>query len=175
MEEDRFEEEEKFRVLKKVFVIVISFILLLLFSSYFLLGNVFYVFEGRSVSDKIEDFIVEFDRGRVIFEAEVYENLRDIYLDNQRYEFKVCLLGEKVGDSYYISDLYGPKIFSQDFRSVNSEGCDENTIVSLHSHPYKRCIFSEQDIRNYEIRTNKESIIGLMCEINRFSFYFESS
>ena len=66
-----------------------------------------------------------------------------------------------------------PKAFGQSVSHVSAELCNSNTIVALHSHPYKRCIFSEQDIKSYEAarQINPDAIIGLMCEADRFGFY----
>ena len=165
-------EEGRFKFLKKIILILIGMFLLILILSYFLLGDLFYVFEGRGSSFEIENFIVEFKNGKIIFKENVYNDLKSIYFYNQEKEIKVCLIGEKT-DNYYISDFYIPEIISNDFRSVVSEECDERSLISLHTHPYKRCLFSDQDIKNYESfkKINKDGIIGIMCEKRRFSFY----
>ena len=99
------------------------------------------------------------------------------FFANQKTEFSVCLIGSFFKNTYYIQELYYPEIIQQAFDHVRFKSCPnnsiKNTIIVLHTHPYKNCIFSEQDINSYE--QNKQSypdiMIALMCENNRFTFY----
>ena|SRR3989344_5123593 len=160
---------------KKIIIVAISIFLVLLVMPYFILGNnILYIIEGKFVSSKIgNDFSVAFSSGKVIFENETYKKLKEFYFANQKSEFKVCLIGKKDGKNYFISELYVPKTFGQSVSHVSAELCNSGTIVALHSHPYKRCIFSDVDINSYETvrQINPDAIIGLMCEAGRFGFY----
>ena len=159
----------------KIIIAAIGVFMILLVVPYFIFGNnIFYIIEGKFVSEKIKnDFSVLFESGKVIFENGTYNKLKEFYLANQKNEFKVCLVGKKENKNYLVSELYVPKTFGQSVSHVSAELCNSNTIVALHSHPYKRCIFSEQDIKSYEAarQINPDAIIGLMCEADRFGFY----
>ncbi|HLC37366.1 MAG TPA: hypothetical protein VJJ53_01145 [Candidatus Nanoarchaeia archaeon] len=175
---DEFNEEEgKLRkVIKRAFIIATALFLVMIVLTYLVPGNnMLSILEGRFVSSSIdEDFTVTLDNGRkVIFSNGVYKELKQIYFKEQKNEFKVCLIGNKIQNNYYINKLGTPRIISQDVFSVYAEQCSKETLIPLHSHPFKHCIFSSQDIKSYEIfkEINKDAILGLMCEPARFSFY----
>lgn len=176
--EDEFNEGESklTKIIKRIITIVIALSLILLVLTYLIPGNdLIQILQGRFVSAPLEeDFTVDLNnKGKVIFYSEVYNELKQIYLKEQKNEFKVCLVGNKINNNYYIYDLETPYIVSQDVFSVLAEECSKETLIPLHSHPYKHCIFSSQDIKSHERfkKINPEAIIGLMCEPVRFSFY----
>ncbi len=163
------------KAVEKLILVLSGVFLVLLVISYFVPGNIFYILEGRLVSERLNaDFSINLKNGgRVVFEKPAYEKLKEFYFSEQKNEFKACLLGKKEGKDYFVFDLYLPKTFGQSVSHVSAELCSKDTIISLHTHPYKRCIFSEQDIKSYEAvrQVNPEAIIGLMCEADRFGFY----
>jgi proteasome lid subunit RPN8/RPN11 len=174
---DKQEEESRFRkVLKKTYVLITVFLLLILFlvntaPGYHLIS----VLSGKIVSSTLEEdytFNLKYG-GKVVFNKKVYENLRQIYQENQKHEFKACLQGEKKNKDYYVDGIYIPKIYSQDVFSVSSQICNSSTIISLHSHPPLRCIFSEQDIKSYNNfkQINPRAMLGLMCDEERLTFF----
>ena len=175
IEAELTEEDSPFkRTVKKIALGVIGLFLAMLIFTYLIPGTyVMSVLEGMFVSAKLQNFTVPVQEGHVIFEGAVYKELKEIYLAEQRNEFKVCLGGYKEGDDYYVNSLYKPIIHSQSFSHVSAEQCPAETIIPLHSHPYKSCIFSAQDIQSYEHfqSINPEAILGLICEVDRFSFY----
>jgi proteasome lid subunit RPN8/RPN11 len=83
------------------------------------------------------------------------------------------LIGTKKVNDYIIKEIKIPEIIAQDFSSVTAKPCSSDAILSLHSHPYKSCYFSVHDINTYEIvkEINKDAIMGVMCEADRFNFY----
>ncbi len=171
------EEESKIKkAIRRVFITTLALILLVMILTYFLGFEVYPYLRGKAVSERInEDYEVLLKNGgRIIFNPDVYAQLKSLYLGQQQHEIKVCLEGEKRGDNYYINSLRVPEISSQSVVHVSAELCDKKTIIPLHSHPYKSCLFSEQDINSYEAvkRINPNAIIGLMCEIDGFSFYW---
>lgn len=178
-EELDIEEQEESRLkifLKKTYIIILAIILLLLFVINSAPGyHVISVLSGKIVSSTLnEDYTFDLKYGgKVLFEKGVFERLRQIYLANQKHEFKVCLQGYKENKNYFANDIYIPRIYKQDVFSVSSQLCDKDTIISLHSHPPLRCIFSQQDIRSFESfrRINPDGIIGLMCNKERLSFF----
>jgi len=119
----------------------------------------------------IEDGMVEQDV-TVHFENDTYEIIVELYNEDLATEFKVCLLGY-YDEEYYVTDVYQPVIYSQSFNQVVSEACPSDTLIALHSHPYRHCIASEQDLENLEKaqEVNPNALIGIMCEEERFNFY----
>jgi proteasome lid subunit RPN8/RPN11 len=170
-------EEKKPSKFSKYSMIIITIVLIIVTITYLVGFHGIEFIMGRLASNTIEeDFTVNInDDQKVIMERHVYELLRYIFLENQRQEFKVCLVGEKVGDDYIVSALYSPKTYHSYVYGVTSEACSPETIIPLHSHPPDRCLFSEQDIESYEKfkEQNPDAIMGLMCDVNRFSFYGE--
>lgn len=176
IDEEIKEDSKFFSYLKKISLFLISLFLIFLVLSYLVPGNnILNIIEGRFDSNEInDDFVINLENNsKVVFNFEIYKELRKIYLEEQENEFKVCLIGNKVGKTFYVSDLERPKIHSQDVFSVSAQECSDKTIIPLHSHPFKHCLFSSQDIKSYELfkKINEDGIIGLMCEEKRFSFY----
>jgi len=150
-------------------------VIAVLFISYFIPGNSLFTYiQGRAASATIEDYTVELKgEGKVVFEPEVYNRLLSIYEAEQEHEFKVCLHGRKEGVDYFVDALSVPLLFSQSVFSVSAAQCSNSTVISLHSHPFRSCVPSAQDLRSQAAfkRINPESIGGLICEKNRFTFY----
>jgi len=174
--EQQIPEESKFaRIVKRIFIISISLLLLFLVLSYFVPNyELFRIIAGHIESYKIEDNAITLKNGaKIIFQNNSYTNLKEIYYENQQHEFKACLIGYKQNENYYVQAVEIPKIFSQTFSSVTAEPCSKEAIISLHSHPYKSCFLSLHDVRGYKFvkDVNKDAIIGIMCESDRFNFY----
>jgi len=164
------------KIVKRAFIVFLALFLIFLLFSYLVPGaHTLRVFEGLLASSSLnDDFSVDLsDGGRVVLEQKVYSELKDLYFENQKNEFKVCLEGEKQGNEYFVSGLVVPETYLKTFSSVSSQICSAETIIPLHSHPYRDCVFSEQDIKSYAAfrSLNPDAIMGLMCEIDRFAFY----
>ncbi len=178
MEEEHEHEEESpiKRFLKRTYIIIIALFLIVLLivntnAGYHLIS----LFNGKIISSTLQEdysFDLKFG-GKVFFKENIYEILREIYIKNQKAEFKACLTGYKEDNNYIVTGLYTPKIYAQDVFSVTSQICNNETIISLHSHPPFRCIFSEQDITSYNRfkQINEDAIIALMCDVDRLSFF----
>ncbi len=173
------EEEEESRLkkfLKRSYILIVCFFLAFLFLVNTDAGyHVISVLNGKIVSTSLaDDYTLNLNSGiKVIFSKVAFERLSQVYYANQKHEFKACLTGEKKNSSYYIYGLYIPEIYAQDVFSVTAQLCNSSTIISLHSHPPLRCIFSEQDMKSYQLLriNNPEGMLGLMCGEKRFSFY----
>ena len=173
---ERYEEHEENERKKRIVIIGISCFLILLVIAASSFGyTLMHYLGGRLISSGLnDDYSFELsNNGKVIFEKDVYENLRQIYYENQKAETKVCLVGYKKEMTYYVNDLYSPRIYKQDPHSVTSQMCNINTIISLHTHPYQRCVFSDQDLVSYNSfkEINNDGLIGLMCEEERLTFF----
>ena len=169
------EESRIIKAVKRALIILISLILIFLFLSYLLPSyNFFSIVAGRLESYEINDnTIILKNNEKIIFQNNSYNDLAEIYYDNQQHEFKVCLIGEKKESDYLIKKVQVPKIIAQDFSSVTAEPCSSNAIISLHSHPYKSCFLSMHDVKGYKQvkNINPDAIIGIICEAKRFNFY----
>lgn len=170
---DDLEEVPERKGLEKVLFILLGLFMLSIIIIYFLPGDVFSILQGRIDSSKLKGFTAEYDSGKVVFSEEVYSELKQLWLDNQETEIKMCLTGEKVGDDYFIDDLELPKTYYKTVVSVTAEDCSAETLIPMHTHPFRHCLFSEADIKSYEAfkARNPDAMIGLMCEVDRFGFY----
>ena len=169
MEED-FDETPKWK--KKVIVIGAIFMILLIISYFFTGYGVSEIIAGMIESDEINGNVVDNGEFRVIFLEETYGEILEIYNTDLSVETKMCLLGYFDGD-YYVNEVLKPVIYSQEFNQVISEKCPDETLIALHSHPYRKCIASEQDLDNLEMskEVNPNVIVGIICEEDRFNFY----
>tara|TARA_Y100000310_G_scaffold345665_1_gene467955 strand:- start:14893 stop:15465 length:573 start_codon:yes stop_codon:yes gene_type:complete len=168
-------EEEKPKRFRKYFVLILGVILILLIVSYYSVSyGVSYILEGLIQSPSLdEDYGVEFKDFNIIFEKKAYGNLIKIYDENLELEFKACLKGLFVNNEYTINEIVIPKTYSQKYNQVIADPCDSNTLISLHSHPFRRCLPSQQDIKNFKLlkKENDNVLLGIMCEKDRFNFY----
>lgn len=163
MEKDELEEESKlFKVLK--FILGLFLILLMLS---FLIPNdaVQSLVEQRQINNNK----IEAGQLTVLFENNVYENLKDTYLKNQLTELSLCLRGKIINLTYSISSFYKPKIFFATPISIASSKCDENTIITLHTHPFNNCLFSYQDVISFNSYYDKQLLTVVMCSIDKFA------
>ena len=158
---------------KNVAVIGIGFLLIL-----FILSLVFVdypistIIRGQLESNPLERNAIVVENFSIIFDTLTRDQLLDIYHKEQQVEFSVCLLGYKEGNDYFIDHLYLPKQTAT-FSHVSFEPCREDTLIMLHSHPYKSCLASETDLKTLQKSqdTNPELLMVVMCEPSRFSVY----
>ena len=158
---------------KKVIIITLSILLLALIISYFLVSFPIYsILEGKSESVEISENTITLREFSIIFEGSTYNELKNIYLENLEVETSVCLEGVK-SHNYFISEIHEPEIIEQSYDHVSFKPCSADTIVVLHTHPYKRCIASKQDLKMLEglKEKNEEALIMIMCEPTRFTIY----
>jgi proteasome lid subunit RPN8/RPN11 len=175
IEEDREEESNLIRSLKRVYIVIIILIILALLIINTNTGNFLVNLYASKVASSVLDADYNYELksgGKVIFRQDVYENLLVIHDDNQQHEFKVCLTGFKTESNYYVTGLYEPRIINQEVFSVTAIRCNNETVVSLHSHPPMSCIFSNQDQTSFKQfkQTNPNGIYAVMCSENRMSF-----
>ncbi|MBI2667641.1 hypothetical protein HYX17_02615 [Candidatus Woesearchaeota archaeon] len=172
--EDNIEEIPRSKI-KRYLVLILAVILIFLVSTYYV---IFYgvddVLSGLIQSYKIDDKLtLSFKNNKIIFSKEVYDELNNIYNENKELEFKACLMGYVKNNIYNIDNIIIPKTFSQKYNEVVSERCDNETLIDLHSHPFRRCLASFQDIINFRILkiTNENILLAVMCEKDRFYIY----
>lgn len=173
-EKDVYLGDQKPSRFNKIFLIGTGIFMIVLTLSYFLLGpHTFDIIASISASEQINELIISGENIDVTFSEEAYTNLTNIYLENQEHEFKACLLGTIEGKTYAVDTILTPDTYQQSYANVRSAGCPKEAIVSMHSHPFKRCIASAQDFKSLEAfrELNPDAAMMVMCELNRFYLY----
>ena len=159
---------------KRIMIIIIGLFLLSLMFSYFLFSYpLFPIFESLLESRNSENNEISLDDFSIVFLDDILVEIQEEYQKNQKVEFAVCLLGEKNNENYNIKKVHYPEIYSQSFNHVSFQSCPDESLIILHSHPFRRCIASQQDIITLEETKsrNKDFLMVIMCEPNRFSVY----
>jgi len=172
--EEIVEIEEEESIYKKILIIVTGvFLVLLVLSFIFVNFPIVDVIEGFFESKPVQGNVISLDNFSISLENGTYGILNDTYFKNQKNEISACLLGYKEGNVYHITSLYRPEIYSQTFSSVSFKECSNETLIILHTHPYKQCIASEADIvlLNKTKNLNPDVLMVVMCESGRFSVY----
>ncbi|MBS3144120.1 hypothetical protein J4208_00895 [Candidatus Woesearchaeota archaeon] len=163
------------RFFKRFGTLLIALFLLFLLLVYLAPGyDLLSVLEGKAASDVVVNHQLTLSDGRtIIFTPEVFTQLKTLYFENQHQEFSACLLGSQTATVYTLDRLILPRTYEQDVFHVRADLCPKETVIALHSHPYKHCIFSAADINYYQAfaKINKDGLIGVMCEPDRFGFY----
>ncbi len=168
------EEEEKPSIIKKVIIIILAIFLIILILTYLLTNSeIRSIVESLLLSSKISENKVVLKGINITFTNESYDKLISIYNDNLDKEFKVCLYGKIENNNYVIEEVIQPKTYLQTFNSVIADKCDDDALIDLHSHPFRRCIPSDVDVKHYleNKKYNSDLILGVMCEKDRFYFY----
>ncbi len=169
------EIEEKPSLFKKIFIFSISILLLILVLSYFLTSpGIRNSFVGLIESSTIKDNIISINStNKIIFEKNIYQELINYYDQNKEKEFKVCLMGIFENGDYFINEMYKPEMVSQTYTQVVSKPCPSDTLIDMHSHPYRHCLASNQDLKTFErFKINNPNVLmAIMCEKGRFNFY----
>ncbi|MDP3734510.1 MAG: hypothetical protein Q8R37_04740 [Nanoarchaeota archaeon] len=164
-------EESKWKKIV-VFIMGIGLLMLLffsIFSDYPLAG----IIRGQLQSAPLENNVITLDGFSIIFENDVHRELQQIYFAEQKVEFSVCLQGANVNADYYIHSFYQPVMYEQSFNHVIFEPCSSDSLIILHSHPYKSCLASQTDLKMLKQSQEKNPavLMVVMCEPARFSVY----
>jgi hypothetical protein len=160
------EESELQKKIRKITKTAISVLLIVLMLSFIIPQE---VVSSLIESNKIENYQINLKTKTIYFTHDAYEKLKQYYFYNQLTEFKVCLTGEINGTNYFVTSFYSPTTFFKTPTSVSSELCNNETIIALHTHPYRNCIMSEQDILTY--KKYEKALGAVMCDTERFTFY----
>jgi hypothetical protein len=163
-------EEQKWR---RIIIIVSAIVLLVLILSYFLASYpIFPIIASLSESKIAHNKTIALDQFSIIFTNNTYKEIQEYYHKDLSVEIVLCLKGD-LNNNYIINEIYQPKILEQTVSHVRFEQCSPNTLILLHSQPFRHCIASKQDIitLNQLKQQNPNSIIVIMCEPNRFSIY----
>src|SRR3989338_2613224 len=165
--------EEKPSKLKKIIIAGIAvFLALLMISFIFVTFPIGDILQGKVESKLLKGNIIDLGEFKIIFDERTEEVLKSYYFSEQETEISLCLEGYKAED-YRITSLYQPKIYQAAYNQVSFEPCSAETMIILHTHPYKRCIASGQDLEMLEKSklSNPEVLMVVMCGPDRFSVY----
>ena len=166
------EEHRKTKRLRIIFLRVVAVLLVLLMLSFIYLSAPVYTFiYGFAGSSRVVDNEITFrNEVTVFFDEETLAFLQELY-DPLGDERAVCIRGEIKDDEYFVEDYYKPRVFERAWNMVSHEPCDEDTIIMLHTHPFKRCAPSRTDENTLRITQsrNPEIIMLVMCGTRRFS------
>lgn len=166
-----YKEESKWKKIV-VFIVGVGLLFLLLFSifSQFPLDN---IIRGQLQSVPLQHNVITLDGFSIIFENNVHQELQQIYFTEQEVEFSACLQGRKINADYYIHSFYQPIMYEQSFSHVSFEPCSSDSLLILHSHPYKSCVASQTDLNTLKQsqEKNPDVLMVVMCEPARFSVY----
>ena len=158
---------------KKISIAILAIFLLLLITSYILASYpIFPIIASLSESQMANNKTITLDTFSVMFTGDTYEELQEYYNKDLSVEMVVCLKGTTEED-YIIDEIYQPEIIEQTYNHVSFKPCSEDTLILLHSHPFRHCIASQQDLITLASlkEKNQKSIMVIMCEQDRFSIY----
>ncbi len=161
------EEEPQSR---KVIRAILSIFLILLMLSFLIPNDIV----GSIIeSNKVVNYVVTYKNITITFDKNTYESIKSVYLNNQLTETPFCLTGNITNNSYNVDSFYIPRTFFKTPITVSSQICSENTIIDMHTHPFKDCLLSQQDISayNYYKEINSKAIMAVMCDVDTFAFY----
>lgn len=174
--EHEIEEEitEEKSIFKKVIFLIIGLILITMFVSFvfvsYPVGN---ILAGRSESALIKSNVIFLSNFKIILENGTYEKLEGLYFNDRTKEISICMQGYKNDDDYYISSFYQPTVYDESVSHVSFEPCSSDTLIMLHTHPFKHCIGSDTDMNTLDEtkKNNPNVVMVVMCEAKRFSVY----
>lgn len=178
-ESELLEEERKISPsVRKAIIIFGGLLIIFLFLSLiYLQYPLFNVIHGQIESKNVNNNILQLRDFSIIFSDTALSNIRDSFSVNQKVETSRCLKGAlretSDGKTYFITDVYTPKIYDQSFREVISQPCSNDTLIMFHTHPYKSCVASDTDLNTLKKakEANPDIIMVVMCEKNRFAVY----
>lgn len=183
--ENNIDEEEiespLWKAIKRILLIITGLFLVYLMLSYVGVSSyIMEIMQGQLTSNALEandTFTLE-NQTTIQFSEDLYKQIFHLYLTSQEHEFAACLYGSysitKTGEKLYaLNTIVIPKTYKETFNEVISNGCDADALIFLHSHPYKHCLFSDQDLETHKSFAvkNPVGLSAIMCEENRFTFY----
>jgi proteasome lid subunit RPN8/RPN11 len=174
-ESELLKEERKLHpLLKRAMILFASLVIVFLFLSLiYLQYPLFNVIQGQIESKSPNNNILQLKNFNIDFTDDAIKIMQTSFKDNKDVETSLCLKGELKDKTYFINEIYAPKIYEQSLKHVSSEPCSNTTLIMFHTHPYKSCIASTTDLYTLKStqQTNPNIIMIIMCEPDRFSTY----
>lgn len=170
-------DEEKLLIpppIKRIILFLIGIFLMVLMLSYiFATFPIADIIQGKTQSALLQGNMLILPEFSIVFENNTADELESLYLREQREEFSVCLQGTYENNLYSITSFYQPTTYQRTFSHVTFESCDAQTLIMLHSHPYKRCAASQTDLETLQKSQaeNPAMLMVVMCEPGRLAVY----
>ena len=168
------EDTKEKSVFWKVLVLLGAVIcLVLILSLVFVTYPIGEILSGQITSAPLQQNILNVGSLQIIFEQGSEKQLQMWYSKEQKVEWSACLQGTKEGNIYHINTLYQPTMYTQTFNEVMFAPCSADTLIILHTHPYKSCQASSTDIETLRKtqQRNQDTLMVVMCEPARFAVY----
>ncbi|MBI4981389.1 hypothetical protein HZC30_07605 [Candidatus Woesearchaeota archaeon] len=170
-------EEEPENIWKKrVFLSVGLLLILLIVSLTFVTFPIGDILNSKLFAAFLNEKRLETESLTLIFENHTSSALKEFYLQQQKVEWSACLGGEVdilEKKTYHLTSIYQPPMHQQVFNQVSFTPCSPETLVILHSHPYGRCLASEEDLKT--LRKSQEEntlkVMVIMCGLEEFGVY----
>ncbi len=142
-------------------------------STYFVFFPVSKTVEGSFNSALLDSDILRIYDLELHFLNNTAAEITSLYHNEQQAEFSLCLFGKRDGSKYLINSFFQPTQYSRSFSQVVFECCPKETLILFHTHPFKSCLASTQDIETLQEsqRENPELLMVIMCEPTRFAVY----
>ncbi|MEK6886594.1 MAG: hypothetical protein AABW88_02060 [Nanoarchaeota archaeon] len=128
------------------------------------------VVQSLAEQKQIKNNKIETEKQTILFQDDVYQDLKEVYLQNQLTEISLCLKGKIINNTYFISSFYKPKTYFATPISVSSNKC-EDSIITMHTHPFNNCLLSQQDVLSYYSYKDDKLITMVMCSVDKFALY----
>ncbi len=161
------------KIKKAILLCIGVFLVLLMFSYIFATFPIGDIIQGKAQSTLLQGNMLILPEFLIIFQNNTAGELELLYLQEQREEFSVCLQGKYENNIYSVTSLYQPTTYRRTFSHVSFESCNAETVIMLHSHPYKRCTASQTDLDTLQKSQehNPAMLMVVMCEPRRLAVY----
>lgn len=153
---------------KALFIFIGLFLIILVIVGFILAETL----TGIIGSIKLADNQISHPEATITFTEDALAELQHHYTQNEHREIKACLQG-RINVSYIIDTVVFPPVNHASVVHINTPRCPEDTLIDLHSHPVRRCLASEQDVRVYKslLPAHPNLLMLIMCSTERFSVY----
>ena len=160
--------------LRRSLIIVIGVCMIFLVLSYTIYSNGNdEILLGLIGSVTLESNRINLDNRTIEFEGNSFKTLVEHYVANDGKEIKVCFMGDKEGSRIRLRQVHIPEVYASSYNFVKAEPCPSGTLLSVHSHPNRRCMPSAQDMENYrQLKVSNPSlVVAVICDPGRLYFY----
>ncbi len=161
-------------LIKKIILLIMGLFIILLMVTFifgtFPLGD---IIQGKTQSSLLQGDMLILPEFLIVLKNNTAQALEELYLEEQQEEFSVCLQGTFENKIYSITSFYQPVTYQRAFNHVTFESCNVDTLIMLHSHPYKRCVASQTDLDTLKKsqEQNPQMLLVVMCEQRRLAVY----
>jgi len=139
-----------------------------------------YIFLIPTVQDNLVGFLQSsvilentIERGETTIHVSesVKEQVQSYYTSFPDVETALCLKGQHSNNTYNITSVHRPEVYSSSFTHVSHAPCPNETVIMFHTHPENSCRASAQDrrtLQNAQQGTPHMAML-IMCQPQRFN------